>query len=459
MTGAKPYEVNRGVQRMSKPEKLLSNLKLLLEHMASVLDADVSVALWNGDVVPLCARPSSGLALQVRDPGVVSSLLRSPRILTVISLFADGRLRINDGTLLDLEPRRQDIENKLRAGAWRRIDKWLAARLLAPFLAVPRMEGAADHRALASSLRGRSSLGGRKARDDTANVQFHYDLSNEFYALFLDPLMVYSCAYFPKWEATLAEAQHLKLDMICRKLRLQPGETFFDIGCGWGGLVIHAAANYGVKAHGTTLSQAQYEFARARIASLGLQDRVSVELADFRSVEGTFDKIASVGMYEHIGAENLDGYFAKVGSLLRTRGLYLHHAIVRRARPAHLYRKQPMSIAISKYIFPGGYLDHLGSTIANLEKHEFDVHDVEGLREHYALTCRKWTERLYASRLEAARIVGEARTHLWLLYLARSAIAFDRGASAIFQTLASKRAPGASGLPPTRDDLYAAVAK
>ena len=429
---------------MPEPERLLSQFKAFVGELGVALDADVNVELWNGDVVPLCRQPSSELAIRICDPGVVASLLRSPRMMTVVALFASGRLRIVNGTLLDFEPRRQDIEAKVRAGAWRRIDTWRALKALASFLTLPGGAKAGDH--------AFEEGGGR--RDDKALVQFHYDISNEFCALFLDPLMVYSCAYFPDWDASLEDAQTFKLDMICRKLRLAPGEKLLDIGCGWGGLIIHAARRYGVTAHGATLSASQFAFAQARIAALGLQDRVTVTLADFRSLDGVFDKIASVGMYEHIGAKNLDGYFAKVASLLRTRGLFLHHAIVRRARPERRYARQVTTRAMTKYIFPGGYLDHLGGSIAHLEMNEFDVHDVEGLREHYAFTCRKWTERLYARRDEASAMIGEVRTHLWLLYLARSAIAFDRGAAAVFQTLASKRAPGASGLPPTRADLH-----
>ena len=266
--------------------------------------------------------------------------------------------------------------------------------------------------------------------------------------------MVYSCAYFPSWDASLEEAQLAKLDIICRKLRLKQGEKFLDIGCGWGSLIVHAAQNYGVQAHGVTLSQAQFDFARARIAQAGHSDRVTVELKDFRELTGTYDKIASIGMFEHVGLDNHDAYFAKMSSLLRVRGLLLNHAIVRRARRKNFRYKPPEYTAMTRYIFPGGELDHIGLSLDNLEMHDFDIHDVEGLREHYAKTCRIWAERLVARRHEAEAMIGEAKTHLWLLYLARCSIGFERGAMAIFQTLASKRAPGASGLPPTRADLY-----
>jgi cyclopropane-fatty-acyl-phospholipid synthase len=427
----------------------LSNFKRLLHHFGQVFNVDFSVILWDGDRVPLCERPTSDLALHFYDPGVVTSLLRSPRRLTYIELFMNGRIRIVNGSLFDMEPRRQDVENKVRTGLLRKIDKWLAFKALSPFLFASR-EAPAPKLAFEGAIPDEAE----KGRDDKALVQFHYDLSNDFYALFLGPLMVYSCAYFPSWDASLEEAQLAKLDIICRKLRLKLGEKFLDIGCRWGSLVIHAAENYGVQAHGVTLSQAQFDFAQARIAQAQLTDRVTVELKDFRELTGSYDKIASVGMFEHVGLDNHDAYFAKMSSLLRVRGLLLNHAIVRRARRKNFRYKPPEYTAMTRYIFPGGELDHIGLSLDNLEIHEFDIHDVEGLREHYAKTCRIWAERLYARRHEAEAMIGEAKTHLWLLYLARCSIGFERGALAIFQTLASKRAPGASGLPPTRADLY-----
>jgi cyclopropane-fatty-acyl-phospholipid synthase len=293
-----------------------------------------------------------------------------------------------------------------------------------------------------------------EGRDDKALVQFHYDLSNDFYALFLDPRMVYSCAYFPTWESSLEDAQVAKLDIVCRKLQLKAGERFLDIGCGWGGLVIHAAQNYGVQAHGVTLSQAQFDFAQARIAELGLTERIQIELKDYRELTGEYDKIASVGMFEHVGLDNHDAYFAKMSSLLRVRGMLLNHAITRRARRQGFRRKPPEYVAMTTFIFPGGELDHIGLSLDNLEIHEFDVLDVEALRDHYAKTCRIWAERLYARKHEAEAMIGEVKTHLWLIYLARSAIGFERGAMAIFQTLASKRETGVTGLPPTRRHLF-----
>jgi cyclopropane-fatty-acyl-phospholipid synthase len=244
--------------------------------------------------------------------------------------------------------------------------------------------------------------------------------------------------------------------MICRKLRLVPGEKFLDIGCGWGGLVCHAARHHGVTAHGVTLSQAQLDFAREKIARLGLQDRVTVELKDFRELTGTFDKIASIGMFEHVGLANRDAYYTQMRDLLRPRGLLLHHAITRSAKKSAraFRRRRPEYAAVINYVFPGSELDHIGDTAASLERNGFEVHDVEAWREHYARTTKLWCERLYASRETAEGEVGAAKVRLWLLYLAGVSLGFERGTIGIYQTLASRRARGLSGLPPTRADLY-----
>ena len=221
-------------------------------------------------------------------------------------------------------------------------------------------------------------------------MQFHYDVSNEFYSLFLDPDMQYSCAYFRDWENTLEQAQQDKLDMICRKLRLKAGERMLDIGCGWGALLVHAVQKYGVVGHGVTLSQCQYDFALDKVRRLGLDDRIQLELRDYRELRGTYDKIASIGMYEHVGLANMPLYFRTVRSLLRDRGVFLNHGITRGAKVSNrrFRRIRPERRLILKYIFPGSDLAHVGNTVMNLEAHGFEVHDVEGWREHYARTTR-----------------------------------------------------------------------
>jgi cyclopropane-fatty-acyl-phospholipid synthase len=430
-------------------DRRLAALRRFAAHVAEVAPMDLSVRLWDGGLVALAPAARSDLVLAIATPAALTRLVRRPRLTTVVELIAEGAVDLEGGTLLDLSAR---LGGGSTRGIAKRLSKLLAARTLLPFLFGPGSGG--DGHAYGGAQEARLAQG----RDDKALVQFHYDLSNDFYALFLDPEMVYSCAYFPDWEADIATAQKAKLEMICRKLRLKPGETMLDIGCGWGGLVCHAAQHHGVRAHGVTLSQAQHDFAVEKVKRLSLQDRVTIELRDFRELSGVeFDKIASIGMFEHVGLANRAGYFQQIRALLRPRGLYLHHAITRPMKKTErdFRRKRPEYSAIINYVFPGSELDHVGGTVDALEAGGFEVHDVEGWREHYGRTCRLWTERLFANRAAAEAEVGAARTQLWLLYLAGVCLGFERGTIGIFQTVATKRARGASGMPPTRGDLYA----
>jgi cyclopropane-fatty-acyl-phospholipid synthase len=432
---------------MSEVDPRLARVKRLIASMAPSLDLDIAMRLWDGEAVPLGRHWSGDLAVVLRDPVAITRLLRRPRLTTLVELFAEGKLDIEGGTLLDLAARQGGGSSR---GLLKRVSKLAAARALLPFFFGPGGRQGGDH-----AYAGRQAARAEE-RDDKAQVQFHYDLSNAFYALFLDPEMVYSCGYFSQWSNDIAQAQQDKLEMICRKLRLAPGERFLDIGCGWGGLVCHAAQHHGVRAHGVTLSQAQFDFAQAKIARLGLADRVTIELKDFRALSGEWDKIASIGMFEHVGLDNRDGYFGQIRNLLRPRGLYLHHAITRPMKKDEksFRKKRPEFAAIVNYVFPGSELDHIGGTTDALERRGFEVHDTEAWREHYAATTRHWAERLYAHRAAAEAEAGGAKTRLWLLYLAGVSIAFQRGTIGIFQTVASRRARGASGLPPTRADLY-----
>ena len=285
----------------------------------------------------------------------------------------------------------------------RRINKWVLARSLWPFLFVP-AEQAKGAPGLARDGHEQQQPGA----DNRAPIQFHYDLGNDFYRLFLDRNMVYTCAYFTDWENSLEQAQLDKLDMTCRKLRLKPGDKLLDIGCGWGALVCHAAEHYGVTAHGVTLSQAQVDFAEERIRALGLEGCATVELKDYRDVTGQYDKIASVGMVEHVGIANMPNYLKKINSLLPDRGMFLNHGISRPAKKSRrmFKRLRPEQRLLRKYIFPGGELDHIGHTLELIESHGFRVQDVEGWRDHYAVTCRHWCQRLWDRREEATRLVG-----------------------------------------------------
>jgi cyclopropane-fatty-acyl-phospholipid synthase len=277
----------------------------------------------------------------------------------------------------------------------------------------------------------------------TRHIRFHYDRSNDFYRLFLDPRMVYSCAYFRSPNSDLAEAQLAKLDHICRKLNLQSGQRFLDIGCGWGALIEHAAEHYGVDATGCTLSLEQFEHASALANST-----VLVLEQDYRELSGRFDKIASVGMFEHVGRRRAPEYFHQMSALLEPGGLFLNHAI---ARPQTV-GDDAASLFVRRRIFPGGELIHLGETIRFAEQAGFEVLDVENLRPHYALTCRLWEQRLAAHRREALQLVDEPTFRAWRIWLAASSLNFEEGFSSIYQVLMAKQ--GAPRNRWTRDYMY-----
>lgn len=269
-------------------------------------------------------------------------------------------------------------------------------------------------------------------RRDRDVVQYHYDVSNDFYRLILGPTMVYSCAYFVSPDDSLEEAQTRKLDLICRKLDLKPGERLLDIGCGWGSLIIHAAGNYGVEAVGVTLSGSQAAMARERIAEAGLGDRCEVRVQDYREVpDGPYDKIASIGMFEHVGSSQLDRYMETVASLGRPGGLALHHGICR----MHSEEDSPNTF-ITRYVFPDGELHRVSKVTAALERSGQELRDDESLREHYAYTLRRWVANLAAEKERAIAEAGVERERIWRLYMTASALGFERGDIAVHQLLA-----------------------
>jgi cyclopropane-fatty-acyl-phospholipid synthase len=292
---------------------------------------------------------------------------------------------------------------------------------------------------------------------DSKAVRSHYDVSDDFFGLWLDRRRVYSCAYFRRADDTLEIAQEQKLDHICRKLRLAAGERFLDIGCGWGALALWAAEHYGAQALGVTLSRKQYDFARARIRELGLEGRCEVRLLDYRDVpeERAFDKIASIGMFEHVGRDNLKAYFGKIARLLRPGGLLLNHGITHTV-PGQRELGSDIGEFIDRYVFPGGELTHISVVMEALSAQGLESWDVESLRPHYAKTLWHWVERLEANRAAAVAAVGEKLYRIWRIYMAGSALGFERGWMSIYQVLAGKPlSGGALELPETRDYIYA----
>jgi cyclopropane-fatty-acyl-phospholipid synthase len=304
--------------------------------------------------------------------------------------------------------------------------------------------------------RGPADMRGRQhsLRRDREAVTYHYDVSNEFYQLWLDERMVYSCGYFHRPDDDLDSAQQQKLDHICRKLRLQPGQRMLDIGCGWGSLVIYAAQNYGVDATGITLSKPQAALANERIAQAGLADRCRVLVQDYREVsaETPYDALVSVGMFEHVGAAMLPAYFRQAYELLRPGGVFLNHGIASRATNP----PQRGPTFSDTYVFPDGELVPINVTVNAAENACFEVRDVESLREHYALTLRHWVSRLEANRDKAREFVDEPTYRVWRLFMSGSAHGFQSGRLNIYQALLAK--PDANGdahLPLTRSDWYA----
>jgi cyclopropane-fatty-acyl-phospholipid synthase len=268
------------------------------------------------------------------------------------------------------------------------------------------------------------------------NIRFHYDRSNEFYQEFLDSRLIYSEGYFkdPAW--SLEQAQEAKLEGICRDLNLRPGERFLDVGCGWGALVIHAAERFEAQAMGCTLSHRQFDFARAAIRRKGLERRVVVEEIDYRAVSRRFDKIASIGMFEHVGRHRLCAYFRKIYSLLEDGGLFLNSGII---RPQGV-KNDPQTWFLLRNVFPGGELVNLADMIRFAEDAGFNIVRIESVRKDYALTCRAWVDRLQANAESCMKLVGEKSYRTWLLYLAASALGFESGQTDVFTVLMSKRA-------------------
>ncbi|WP_042396675.1 SAM-dependent methyltransferase [Streptacidiphilus carbonis] len=284
-------------------------------------------------------------------------------------------------------------------------------------------------------------------RRDREAISHHYDVGNDFYSLVLGPSFVYSCAYWPSPDATLEQAQAAKLDLICRKLDLRPGQRLLDVGCGWGSLVLHAAEHYGVDAVGVTISTEQADLARKRVVDAGLTDRVEIRVQDYRRIEdGPFDAVSSVGMAEHVGSQAYRTYAEQLFGLLRPGGRLLNHQIAR--RPLADESVYAVDEFIDRYVFPDGELAPIGSTVSALEGAGFEVRDMHSLREHYALTLRAWVGNLESHWREAIALVSPGRARIWRLYMAASALAFETNSIGVNQVLAVRTAAGgASGMP------------
>lgn len=382
------------------------------------LHLPLRLLLWDGKEVELGPNPT--VTMTVKDPSLVSLLAR-PSLDTLGAAYVEGRLELS-GPILEV----------IRVGD-----------------------------ALSAALAGDDEdvVPERQAHDkdtDAAAISYHYDLSNDFYALWLDREMVYSCAYFPTGTEDLDSAQQAKLHHLCRKLRLKPGEYLLDVGCGWGGLARFAAREYGVRVFGITLSREQLALGRKRVKADGLGGQVELQLLDYRDLpqDGRFDKAISVGMFEHVGHANLPVYCQRLYGAVRDGGLIMNHGITARhpdGRPVG----RGAGEFIDRFVFPHGELPHLSTMVAQLSLAGMEVVDVESLRLHYARTLEFWSANLEANLAKAAKLIPEQALRIWRLYLAGCAHGFQKGWINLHQILALKpRADGSHELPWSRADLY-----
>ncbi|CAG9180747.1 SAM-dependent methyltransferase [Cupriavidus pinatubonensis] len=288
---------------------------------------------------------------------------------------------------------------------------------------------------------------------DRKSIQYHYDVSNDFYALWLDAGMVYSCAYFENGDEDLVTAQIKKIDHILTKIQLQPGHSLLDIGCGWGALILRAAQKFGAHCVGITLSENQFEWATRRASEAGLADRIQIRLQDYREVSGQFDRITSVGMFEHVGKENLPDYFTRVRKLLADDGVIMNCGITS-TDPGSGETAYGGGEFIDKYVFPNGELPHLGLALKSMQEGGLEVFDVENLRRHYAKTLRLWSNNYEANSVRLRQLVDEEKFRIWRIYLAGCARAFENDDVAIFQIVGRKAGNRASTLPWSRRYIY-----
>lgn len=421
----------------------------LMRSMFRHFDGSFTLHLWDGTCLNLGRRADEALptrfSLVLHHAQIASRMLLGSHPLRLAEAYFRGDIDINGDFFAAL--RLKDHLQAIHLSPGERLKALITAlrlRYLPGQSQSPAQPDAPQH---GLNVRTHSRTENQRA------IQFHYDVSNAFYALWLDTAMVYSCAYFEHADDSLEVAQQAKLEHICRKLMLRPSERLLDIGCGWGALLIHAAQRHGVYAHGVTLSRQQYDMARERIEHAGLQGRVSVELLDYRDLKGesSYDKIASVGMFEHVGLKNLPVYFSCVNRLLKPGGLFLNHGIT---HDVEGWQKTMFTEFINRYVFPDGQLDTVSNIQRGMEHAGFEINDVESLRPHYALTLRHWVGRIENNHAQALRYINESTFRVWRLYMTGCALDFESGETGVYQILACKRTTAPLRQPLTRRHLY-----
>jgi cyclopropane-fatty-acyl-phospholipid synthase len=418
-----------------------------LRSLGAVTVADVLSDIL-GDDLPVAFRaydgsrfgtPDAATTVVVRSPHALRRIAYAPDELGFGRAYVAGDLDI-EGDVFDVIAMQDKLEAvKVRPAQIVAALKLLGYRQLAPLPPPP--EEARMH-------------GRRHSKErDAAAIAYHYDVSNEFYEIVLGPSLTYSCAVWTDTTTTLEQAQANKHELVARKLGLRPGMRLLDIGCGWGGMVLHAAQHHGVQAVGVTLSKPQAELARKRAADLGLSDRVDIRYCDYRDVDdGPYDAISSIGMFEHVGLTQLADYFSRCYALLAPEGCLVNHGISRPAHSGTLHHGRFSRRGLSRdfterYVFPDGELHEIGNVVSAIQNAGFEARHLESLREHYALTLRQWVRNLEAGWADAVKDAGAPRARVWRLYMAAAAVGFERDHQQIHQVLATKTVDGRSGMP------------
>ena len=379
--------------------------------------------------------PSDAKAtLVLRSDNALKHIVRSPGELGIARAYVSGAMDIEGDIwhFVDLQDRLPQVGLSPR-------DVAKLLRFLGPEAIMKPPPIPPEEMAIGRPLR-RHSRGA-----DAAAISHHYDVGNDFYRLVLGPSWTYSCAVFESSADSLEQAQSNKYELIAQKLGLAPGMRLLDVGCGWGGMVLHAALNRGVDAVGITLSKEQARIATERVAAAGMSDRVEIRVQDYRDLkDGPFDAISSIGMFEHVGAEHLRTYFQLLYGLLTPGGRLLNHQIGRRPADRTAVHRRGF---VHRYVFPNGELHEIGDLVSGIQRSGFEVRHVESLREHYALTLRHWVNNLDANWSKAVELVGEGRARVWRLYMAGSSSQFRKGSIEIHQVLATKSVDGVSAMP------------
>lgn len=426
------------IQVLSQDIHVQATVALLKEITAELSPRDFAIRLWDGSSIKAETHQAPKFTLKLNHPGALRQMFLPPTELSLGEAYIYGDFDIEGDMQYALHVAETILTNwKLRDYVRYGFQLW---RL--PNRTIENWRGAAGLTGSAHSV----------ARDKQA-IQYHYDVSNDFYQLWLDRHMVYSCAYFATADDSLDAAQERKLDYLCRKLRLEEGEHLLDIGCGWGGLLIHAAKHYGVTGVGITLSEQQAAYARQRIVDENLQDRIRVDICDYRHMDESqpFDKLVSVGMFEHVGKKKLATYFEKANRLLKPGGVFMNHGIA-----SSIHDKRGNSPFLEKYVFPDGQLVHISATVNAAEVNGFEVRDVESLREHYALTLQLWGKSLESKRHQALQHVDETTYRVWKIYMEGVRRGFTMGWMNLYQVLFYKPDDtNITRLPLTRAEWYA----